>query len=576
MGWSLSVVSTVVFASSVLALAVGFYAFRKRPDPMAWPLTVLMVGIAAWAIPHGISMGYTDVDRVVFWNQAQFVGVGIAPVAYLVVALKYAGYERYLSRWLYPLLGTIPATALVAVWSYPRSRLYWRSAEVETAAGVSVLAPEFGPLHWVNLGYLYLVTLLALSLLASVVVRSGPVHKKQSTLLFVAGLVPLAANVAFTLGAGPLPPVDFTTTALAVSGMAFAVTLFRYDLLDLSPAAYRNVSEVFGDGVLVFDDEHRLVEANDHARSILGKSLSVGTAAEELFDAPLADVDRTVLRTTDGTEQFYNLRHEPFSDYRGRVVGHVVVMREVTDLKEHEQRLNVTNRILRHNLRNDLNIIAGHVAMLEEQYPDEKRLVTVQRATERLMDLAEKARAIRASLRGNGEVAAVDAVAPAEAVVERYSEQYPEATVHLDAPETLHVRATGPAALETVLENVVENALVHTDRDEPTVSVEVAVDDGGEDDGEGDSPVAVVRVRDNGPGIPGAELRVLEAGRETQLEHGSGLGLWAVSWLVSRMGGSVEFGENEPRGTVVCIRLPRADLRETSATRTAQTAGKRD
>lgn len=44
--------------------------------------------------------------------------------------------------------------------------------------------------------------------------------------------------------------------------------------------------------------------------------------------------------------------------------------------------------------------------------------------------------------------------------------------------------------------------------------------------------------------------------REDSLEHGRGLGLWAVKWGVVRLGGELAFSNNEPQGTVVTVDLP--------------------
>ncbi|MGM0399219.1 MAG: ATP-binding protein, partial [Halobacteriota archaeon] len=64
-------------------------------------------------------------------------------------------------------------------------------------------------------------------------------------------------------------------------------------------------------------------------------------------------------------------------------------------------------------------------------------------------------------------------------------------------------------------------------------------------------------VEDDGPGIPDHEKAVLREGEETPLAHGSGLGLWLVYWIVTMNGGRLEISDNEPRGTVVEIDLPR-------------------
>ncbi|MDX1746566.1 MAG: ATP-binding protein [Halobacteriales archaeon] len=64
-----------------------------------------------------------------------------------------------------------------------------------------------------------------------------------------------------------------------------------------------------------------------------------------------------------------------------------------------------------------------------------------------------------------------------------------------------------------------------------------------------------VRVADDGPGIPEPDRKVL-VGTDTGLENASGLGLWLVNWIVSESGGEVHYEPNEPRGSVVVIRLP--------------------
>jgi two-component sensor histidine kinase len=50
---------------------------------------------------------------------------------------------------------------------------------------------------------------------------------------------------------------------------------------------------------------------------------------------------------------------------------------------------------------------------------------------------------------------------------------------------------------------------------------------------------------------------VLETGRETPLEHGEGLGLWLVNWIVTGLGGTVT--ANTDDGTTVRLSLPVAD-----------------
>ncbi|WP_231741276.1 sensor histidine kinase [Halorubrum sp. CBA1125] len=103
-----------------------------------------------------------------------------------------------------------------------------------------------------------------------------------------------------------------------------------------------------------------------------------------------------------------------------------------------------------------------------------------------------------------------------------------------------------PEALAVVVNNLIENAVVHNDAERRRVSVTATVDD----------EHARVCVSDNGPGIDEYELEVLESGTESALRHGSGLGLWLVKWGAETIGGSVSFESSESTGTTVTATVP--------------------
>lgn len=94
---------------------------------------------------------------------------------------------------------------------------------------------------------------------------------------------------------------------------------------------------------------------------------------------------------------------------------------------------------------------------------------------------------------------------------------------------------------------IIRNAIEHNDQQTPEISITVSSRD---DEVE-------VSVADNGPGIPDVERQIVNEERAiSQLEHASGLGLWLVSWVVRRTDGSIEFEDNQPRGTIARIRVP--------------------
>jgi signal transduction histidine kinase len=208
--------------------------------------------------------------------------------------------------------------------------------------------------------------------------------------------------------------------------------------------------------------------------------------------------------------------------------------------------LTMNQRILRHNLRNELAVVDGHLQNIERQVGTDDRDVEVaRRHLDELLATSERARRIldiwESDKRRDLDV--VDVVADA---VERVRERYPDANVELATSEDATVSAH-PALGDAVYE-LLANAVEHNDVD-VRVSATVRNPPGSD---------VFVEVADTGPGVPENERRVLDQPVETTLSHASGLGLWFVYWTVRESGGRVEF-DDDASGTPVRIRLSDAD-----------------
>ena len=214
------------------------------------------------------------------------------------------------------------------------------------------------------------------------------------------------------------------------------------------------------------------------------------------------------------------------------------------------RRLNVLNRVLRHDIRNKVNVIRGNADLVAAGTGEtETAAETIRQQADRMFQLSEYARELQAVLDQeeiNTEVIDVGTTIAAKAM--RLGRDHGYVTIHQDVAE--EAWADVSPFVDSAIENLLANAVEHNDDStSPTVWVDVAV--------EGD--VVTVRIADDGPGIPAEEVAVLQRGRETSLEHTSGLGLWLVHWIVTESGGSVSFEEREPEGSVVELVLPRAD-----------------
>jgi len=281
------------------------------------------------------------------------------------------------------------------------------------------------------------------------------------------------------------------------------------------------------------------------------------TAARKL-DERATDGEQTsveVTRETTGGVRDFLLRGIPY-ERDGRTYGFAVYT-DITDQKERERYLQVLNRVLRHNIRNDMNVVIGLGEQLASELDGSRRdrAETLLHNAREVAALGEKAREIEQVVSTRGEPGVVDAAALCRSVVEEQRDRFPSASVTVDLPPSLPVR--GSATLGRAFEELVENGLEHNDAAEPTLRVDATVDD--------DAGTVALRVSDNGSGIPDEEWHVVTGETEiTQLSHGSGLGLWLTRWIVDSSEGTVH-RESGGEGTTVVVELELATPEERTA-----------
>lgn len=224
------------------------------------------------------------------------------------------------------------------------------------------------------------------------------------------------------------------------------------------------------------------------------------------------------------------------ADIPGRVGESMATMQR--DLQHFITRLEVLNRVLRHNLRNEVDVIKSHAEGLDEPERREEILA----ATDRLTTLGARARRIDRIMSTDPEPTRVDLADRLAAVRADLKPGDVEVTSAVPADATV---VTDEEVLTAVLHSPLENAVTHA---ESRVRVTADVTDAG----------CTIEIHDDGPGIPDAELTALAAGGERPLQHSRGLGLWELQWGVEALDGDLDFDTSD--GTTVEIFLPHLDM----------------
>ncbi|MXV63939.1 PAS domain-containing protein [Natronorubrum sp. JWXQ-INN-674] len=534
-GLGVGIASTLVIVAAL--------ARRYREQPGARPFVVLAVLLAAMAV--GTTLARVGIVSGHAIEVTVFFPLVFALLAWLVLAFEYTGRGPVMTeRRIAGLVGFGIAVIFVSVGGIvvPDSLMPLYIPIVNVVQLALIAAAGYGAVLVARSAISYDDLPLSGSLLLTTV--GGGL----TAITIVVALVP----VVFPFEAGA-DAVQFLLGAIA--GLLL-LTQVRYRVFETGPSAGHLARETVLDemsaAVAITDRSDRVLDVNRTAERAFGIDRSE-TLVEPIDDAfgigpDAADGGPVAIETTEGHRQF-DVDRLTLTDRDTRPIGRAVLLRDVTERRTHEQRLDVLNRVLRHNLRNDLDAVRGFAEALEREETDDPGALAERihaSATDLVALGSALERAERLLARETRERDCVDVPAILRRVAETVDDAASDVSITVSASDAPIELRTDVQILETVLEEAVENAIEHTDADAPRVELSVRRE----------RSEVVIDIADNGPGIPAQERAVLLEGEETPLRHGSGLGLWLIYWGVTRLGGDLEFDENEPRGSLVSLRIP--------------------
>ncbi|WP_254824934.1 sensor histidine kinase [Haloglomus halophilum] len=540
-----------MFALSAIACLGSIPRARNIQHPETREgLVVFLLSVALWS---GGYLGYLLAPTVpaklgfyIFGFVFAFVAVG----AWLYFCAAYTGRHPRQAPYRH-LVGGVFLFFIVLKVTNPLHNLYFTTEWM--AEPFPHLAIHHQLFYWILLGLSYAVIAVGFFMLIERFYHTGT---DSRPLLILVGLTG-APTVVTILGSEieGLLPLMYEPPGVALFAVGTLFVYFqRFEAVRLTGGT--------DDPALFLDPDGRIRDYNQAARTILpGLHGSIGSPVESVSSelSNRLTEQRVITVTQNGETRFYEVSNSPFM--AGEVkTGQLVTITDVTaresyrqQLEQKTEQLEALNRVIRHDIRNDMAVILGWAETLQAHVTEEGEdaLERVLHKSQHVIELTDVARDFVDSLSG-GEIVEVKPVAlddMLKAELEALRESYPEVNVHV--PENLpQVSVQGNEMLSSVFRNLLENAVRHNDEETPEITV--SYDEGAE--------WIRLRISDNGPGIPDSQKEAIFGKGEKGMESpGTGIGLYLVHTITTQFGGEVWVEDNEPKGAIFVVELPKSN-----------------
>lgn len=570
----------LLFGALVL-VSFAIYAWQYRANRTTTLFIVYTAAVSLGLVGYAGELSFADLPTQIAWAKIEYV-VTFLPSVYLLFVLSYTRRIDHPSRTLVVALFTVPVIHTLLAFTNEYHHLIWVSTRTVYVDNQWYFMRTYGRVATIGQILEILAGAAGMVILGLDWKRATRTYRYQIVLLIAAALMPLIGDLFNATRLNPFPPLRLYMLGFALSCIPIGYSLFRYQLLDILPAAYDLVVTSMKDAVIVINIEQRIVSANPSAAQMIGRAAKelVGRPLVETFqNAPemaqhfltVRDTHTEVSVGGGETRSVYDLMISPLLLHSGKLAGHVIVLHDITSRKQAElaaqqaaARLEERNRMLdtyshtvAHDLKSPLHLVLGYIDLLRLEVPSDFPAPLrsyIRQASDATIGMAEMIDnlLLLARLDDIQTVTEVVEVQPvARAAVESLMEHITTRNVEVQLGEALPDVVGYAPWLQHVFSNLISNAIKYIGKNNETPRIVVR--------GAAHGGIARFEIEDNGLGIAPEAQKILfdKFSRFHKSEApGSGLGLTIVEMIIQRLGGSLGVTSEPGKGSTFWFELP--------------------
>ncbi|OEC87417.1 hypothetical protein A9507_07385 [Methanobacterium sp. A39] len=402
MNFQYSPYGIILMASAFIILSLGIYSYKKRSSTLHTYFIFFMISIFLWCLGAGMEFFSIAIWAKVFWIKVTYFGVATVAPLWFIFVLNYANYEKYLKPTYIRLLFLIPVIVIIMAFTNEWHGLLWPNIIPISNQPGAILIYEHGPVFFINMIYSFSLAVIGLIILTKRLITSSRKYRQQISILILVGLIPLIFSSLYAFHVLPIVGLDFSPFALVIAGMLLALSIFRFHFLDILPVAHKILFKNMVNGVLVFDDNEKLMEVNS-AASLIGISPEdINRNADEVFgkfeelkSVYMARKSESEVFLGEPLNQWIQAQITPIYDDEDIFQGHLLIIQDINKRKKLEDELkksleekDLMMKEIHHRVKNNFMIIQSLLQLQSRHIDNEDVLEIFKESQNRIKSMA--------------------------------------------------------------------------------------------------------------------------------------------------------------------------------------------
>ena len=227
----------------------------KKKKQINWCFIAIIICLLICCIGQMLSIiipRFYDIEPIYF-DYFVYIGTCFLPITFLFFGLTFAKTKIHFKK-RYLLLFIIPILTLFILWTNDFHHLFYIKYAVLNSETV------FGPYFPIHSLYTYALIFVGVFYLIRYSIKNTGFFSKQSVLLILGVIFPLAINIVGLFGVEMsiyVTPISFTTTVLF-----FSIAILKFNFLNVTPIALQTVVDRMSDGYIVLDENNTIIDFN--------------------------------------------------------------------------------------------------------------------------------------------------------------------------------------------------------------------------------------------------------------------------------------------------------------------------